>query len=210
MTSKTNTFVRGGVRLSTAAAALGLVALLGGCSDNMAGMPGMGSSASPATSSSATAAFNNADVTFVQMMIPHHEQAVDMSNMLLAKSGVDPDVQALAQQIKAAQGPEITLMTGWLTAWGQPTASGEMGGMHHGGEDGVMTPGQMEALDGADGANGQRLYLEGMIKHHIGAVTMAREELDDGQNRDAVNLARTITDTQTVEITTLENLLAGR
>lgn len=209
MTTTTHTSARRGIRLSTAAAALSLVAVLGGCSDGMAGMPGMGSSASPAASSSTTAAFNNADVTFVQMMIPHHEQAVDMSNMLLAKSGVDPDVQALAQRIKAAQGPEITLMTGWLTAWGQPTASGEMGGMHHGGDDGVMTPGQMEALDGADGATGQRLYLEGMIEHHKGAVTMARDELDNGQNPDAVKLAQAITDSQTAEITTMENLLAG-
>ena len=88
-------------------------------------MSGMGhNSASPAASSSATPVgeFNEADVMFVQMMIPHHEQAVDMSDMVLSKSGINPEVQALAKQIKAAQQPEIDMMNAWRNMGPRPNA----------------------------------------------------------------------------------------
>src|SRR5918994_3647391 len=79
----------------------------------------------PATASATTApqgseAHNDADVMFAQHMIPHHQQAVEMSDMLLAKQGIDPRVTELARQIKAAQGPEIEKMQGWLNQWGNP------------------------------------------------------------------------------------------
>lgn len=91
-------------------------------------MPGMshGSSAKPSTSAPATSAaasadFNDADAMFAQKMIPHHAQAVEMSDIILAKEGVPAEVTDLATRIKAAQGPEIEKMTGWLQSWGQPT-----------------------------------------------------------------------------------------
>jgi uncharacterized protein (DUF305 family) len=82
----------------------------------------MGSGSSPpGASSSASAAgqFNDAVVMFAQMMIPHHEQAVDMSNMVLSKSGVSPEVTAPAKQMKAAQQPEIDMLNVWLETWGR-------------------------------------------------------------------------------------------
>ena len=195
--------------VAAAASVLTLTVLLAGCSDDMSGMPGMGSTASPtAAGSSVSAEFNQADVVFAQMMIPHHQQAVEMSGMLLAKTGVNPEITKLAEQIKAAQAPEITTMTNWLTAWGQPTASpGGMGGMDHGGDSGMMTPEDMEALDKADGPTGQRLYLEGMIQHHKGAVSMAEDEIANGKNPEAKKLAQTIKDTQNAEISTMQDLL---
>ena len=78
--------------------------------------PGMDQGGMSSTSPSAQV--NAADEMFVMMMIPHHEQAVEMSDTILGKHGIDDQVQALAQQIKDAQGPEIELMQSWLTSWG--------------------------------------------------------------------------------------------
>jgi uncharacterized protein (DUF305 family) len=70
---------------------------------------------------------NQADVTFAQQMIPHHQQAIQMSDVIFAKQGIDPRVVDMANQIKVAQGPESEQMQGWLTQWGQPTPpSGSM------------------------------------------------------------------------------------
>jgi uncharacterized protein (DUF305 family) len=196
------------VRLVAATATLVGLSLAAGCSnDDLSNMPAMGSSASPATSSSSVPAeFNDADVTFAQMMIPHHQQAVAMSDMILAKDGVDPQVAKLAEQIKQAQQPEIDTMTGWLTAWGKPT-NGGMSGMDHGGDGGMMSEEQMQQLRDADGTSGQRLFLEGMIAHHQGAVTMAQDEIANGTNPDAVTLAENIVKTQNAEIASMKALL---
>ena len=83
--------------------------------------------------------FNDADVMFAQMMIPHHQQAVEMSDLILDKSGIDPEVKALAEQIKGAQQPEIDTMNGWLKAW--DATMPDHGGMDHGSDNGgMMTP----------------------------------------------------------------------
>jgi uncharacterized protein (DUF305 family) len=146
------------VALLPAAAAAAIA--FGGCSADD-GMSGMGYSPSgPAASSSATPVgeFNEADVMFVQMMIPHHEQAVDMSDMVLSKSSINPEVEILAKQIKAAQQPEIHLMSAWLETWGRVQMPE---GSHHSSSDGMMAEEQMQELDEANGAAGQRLFLEG-------------------------------------------------
>ena len=105
-------------------AVLGTLALaatlsLAGCGSDMGGMEGMSPSSSApsaSTSSSVSTEFNDADVMFVQRMVPHHEQAVAMSDTLLNKSGINHEVTALAEEIKAAQQPEIDTMKSWLTA----------------------------------------------------------------------------------------------
>jgi uncharacterized protein (DUF305 family) len=109
------------------AGALAALVVAAGCSNS--GDSG-GQATSNSTPSSATAAatttapaaeaHNDADVMFAQHMIPHHQQAVEMSDMLLAKQGIDPRVTQLANQIKGAQGPEIEQMQGWLKQWGSP------------------------------------------------------------------------------------------
>ena len=142
---------------------------------------------------------------FAMMMIPHHEQAIEMSDVILAKSEVDQGVLDLAQQIKDAQGPEIELMESWLDAWGMPS-SGGMGGMDHG--DGMMSDADMAALEAADGAEAAQLFLEQMIEHHEGAIEMAQDELDDGVNPDVLALADRIIVSQTAEIATMRELLA--
>lgn len=188
-----------------ATAALTLAAVLGlaGCASNTSGgdMPGMNHESSSSTPASADV--NDADIMFASMMKEHHAQAIDMSDMLLSKEGVDERVVALAEEIKAAQEPEIQKMDQWLEEWGADTS--DMEGMDHGG--GMMSEDDMQALEDATGADASRLFLEQMIQHHEGAVEMAQEEVDNGQNSDAVALAETIIEAQTTEIATMEDLL---
>lgn len=175
-----------------------------------------GSSATSASSAPATGDHNDADVMFAQHMIPHHQQAVEMSDIVLAKQGVDPRVTRLATDIKAAQGPEITQMQGWLDQWGNPPmppmGSGEahdghdMGGMS-GDAMGMMSGEQMTALKNASGPDANRLFLTGMITHHEGAIDMAQTEISDGTFPPAIELARQIVKTQQAEIDTMKGIL---
>lgn len=176
-----------------------------------------GDDTSTSSGDSSTAQFNDADVEFAQGMIPHHQQAVEMSRM--ARTHADsPEVKKLASDIEAAQGPEIETMTQWLRDWGKdvPSSSGsDMGGMDMGDGShmdtadmpGMMSDGDMHRLDQAHGADWDRLFLTMMIRHHEGALEMARTERADGQNPDAVALAKKIQDAQTAEIATMKDML---
>lgn len=187
---------------ATAALALSAALVLAGCSagNDDDSMPGMDHG-----SSEQAADVNDADVIFASMMIVHHEQAIEMSDIVLAKDGVNPEVVELAEAIKAAQGPEIEQLQGWLEDWGVNPEEHQMGGMDHG--DGMMTEDDLAALESADGAEASRLFLEQMIVHHKGAVEMAQTQVDDGSNPDAVELAQTIIDAQTTEIQKMQDLL---
>lgn len=189
--------------LTLATGVLAAALVLAGCSTTGdTGMEGMdhGSSTSPADDSS-NAEFNDADVNFAMGMAVHHEQAIEMSETLLAKDGVDERVAALAEDIKAAQAPEIQTMNTWLEEWGADT---EMGGMDHGG---MMSEDDMAALEQATGPEASSLFLEQMIEHHEGAIQMAQDELDTGTNADALDLAQKIVDDQNAEITEMQQLL---
>lgn len=191
------------------AAALGLTGC--GSNDTSGESPSSSSSsqmASPNPSESAAAQFNDADVMFVQMMIPHHQQAVALSDTVLKKSGISAETTALAADIKAAQQPEITTMEGWLKTWGQDM--GDMGGMNHGGpDDGMATDDELKNFDQVDGAAAEKMYLELMTRHHQGAITMAQAETSTGASPDAVALANGIATSQQEEITTMKELLAN-
>lgn len=149
---------------------------------------------------------NDADVMFAQMMIPHHEQAIEMSDVVLAKPDVDPQVADLATQVKEAQAPEIDQLGQWLDAWGAERTAEHSG---HAGMDGMMSEDDMQALTDAAGPEANRLFLEQMIAHHRGAVEMAQTEIESGQDAAAVEMAQTIVDTQNAEIATMEALLAS-
>lgn len=184
--------------ISLPSAALAAALVLAGCSDS-----GANSNGSSEASSSSAASFNDADVSFAQGMIVHHEQAIDMSDMLLAKDGVDSQVIDLAEDIKLAQGPEIEKMNSWLEDWGAEPGMSGMEGMDHG----TMSEEDMDKLEAASGEEASTLYLEQMIEHHQGAIDMAEDELDSGKNRDALALAQKIVDDQSAEITTMQELL---
>lgn len=191
----------------TAAAA---VALLAGCSGNndMAGMNHSSGSTAPAATSSSQATGNNADdVTFAQGMVPHHQQAIDMAKLVPSRSQ-HPKVLDLARKVEAAQDPEIKKMNEWLKAWGAPTSMpGMEHGSGHGSMQGMMSAEDMKMLEQAKGAPFDKMWLEMMIKHHEGAVAMARTELAKGGNADAKKLAQEIIDAQQKEITEMQELV---
>jgi uncharacterized protein (DUF305 family) len=137
---------------------------------------------------------------FAQMMIPHHQQAVDMGTLAETRAS-NPEVKALAAKIKGEQAPEITQMKGWLESAG---ASLDMG--HDMGMGGMLTDADMTALKNAKGAAFDRLYLEGMIGHHKGAIHMAQMVVDSS-NGEANALGNAIIDSQTKQITYMESLL---
>lgn len=142
------------------------------------------------------------DAMFLAMMIPHHEQAVEISN-LAKTNGASPEVLALATSISTAQGPEIVQMQGLLEAAG---ALGEIG-KHMGHMDGMLSEEQVAAIKDARGAEFDRLYLEGMIAHHEGAVKMAQNAIDSGGNAAVIAVAEQQLAAQTAEIAQMKKLL---
>ncbi|MEH0938161.1 DUF305 domain-containing protein [Micromonospora psammae] len=194
---------------ATLTAALALAACGGGHSAGSGhDMPGTGAPAS--ASPGASASFGDADVMFAQMMIPHHQQAVRMSELAESRAG-DAEVRKLATQIKAAQAPEIATMTGWLTAWGRPVPSGGPSGGHLPGMDhgmpGMMSDADMAKLAAASGREFDRQFLTMMIAHHEGAITMAKQEIAGGANADAEAMAQQIVTAQRSEIDTMRKIL---
>nr|WP_104199591.1 DUF305 domain-containing protein [Cryobacterium sp. Y29] len=163
----------------------------------------------PPSASQSTAAFDSADVTFAQMMIPHHEQAVQMSDDLLAKDGLDQSVVDLATEIKAAQKPEITQLKDWLTAWGEDENSMSHMSSMGGSPAGMTSDDDMMALQHASGADASSLFLKQMTAHHEGAVAMAQLEIDNGENADAQAMAANIVKTQSAEIAVMAELLTS-
>ncbi len=172
----------------------------------MSGHTGMAGSA-PAPASTASqkpqASFNDVDVIFAQMMIPHHEQAVEMAKLAETRAS-DPQVKELAAMIKAAQGPEIATMTEWLSMWKAP-APQEGHGEHV--MPGMMTEEDMLKLQAAKDAQFDRMFTKLMIAHHQGAITMAKTEQSDGVDPKAKELAKAIETTQQAEIERMQELL---
>jgi uncharacterized protein (DUF305 family) len=184
---------------TTAASAALLAAVFGlaGCGDSAA-------AGSPSTPVSTAAGFNDADVTFATQMIPHHQQAVTMADLALRKA-TTAEVKSLATAIKAAQAPEIQQLSGWLTGWGKPVPTPN----EHSGHTmtGMMSPQEMDDLNRATGSMFDRMWVDMMIKHHQGAVAMARAEQTSGKDAASVALAAKIQTAQTTEIATMQRLL---
>lgn len=174
-----------------------------------------GANPAPTSSEEVEGSFNDADVSFAQGMIPHHRQAVEMAEMVQGRTDT-PEVLQLAEEIAAAQGPEIQTMTAFLEAWGAEVPEegmdmgSEMEGMDHGGMEGMagmMSAEDMAAMESATGETFDRMFLEGMVVHHEGAVQMAQEELEAGENPSALALAQEIVDAQESEISRMQDLL---
>lgn len=188
------------IRATTVAVVLGAtLAACSGGADDTASQAGSGSSE-----------HNDADTQFAQMMIVHHQGALEMAEFAGEKSQ-NPEVQALAEGIAGAQQPEIDTMTSWLEAWGED-ADG-MVGMDHSGMDmegmdmnGMSQEDVMAHLETLEGAEFDASFLEHMIAHHEGAVTMSEAVIKDGANQDAITLAETIIEDQTAEIAEMEQL----
>lgn len=150
---------------------------------------------------------NGQDVSFAKDMVPHHQQAVVMSDMALAQT-TNPQVLDLANRIKGAQASEISMMNGWLGAWGEAATdhsghdAGAMKGMN-----GMVSDTDMAALGAASGAQFDQLFLQQMTAHHQGALEMARTQVAKGKFGPAKALARDITAGQEKEIAEMAQLL---
>ncbi len=189
------------------AAALALTGCSAGTGAADSSMPSMnhGGSSMPATAAPLDTVTNNAaDTMFVQGMIPHHSQAVEMSDIMLQKQDIDPRVTALATKIKAAQAPEIETMTGWLKTWNEPE---QMAPGHE--MTGMMGETDLDELRAAEGTEAAKLFLTQMIAHHQGAVMMAQTEEAEGQNADALALSKEIITSQQAEIQEMQALLGS-
>jgi uncharacterized protein (DUF305 family) len=153
------------------------------------------------------------DVAFMQMMVLHHRQALEMAD-LVPERGSSDEVGAAAERIEAAQAPEILLMAQWLTERSldvpSPTANPadyDHGAHGHAGMQGMLTEDELEELADAEGAAFDRLFLEDMIKHHEGAIAMAQFVLTHGADQRVSELATDVVAEQGAEIARLRRLL---
>jgi len=153
------------------------------------------------------AGFNDADVMFAQMMIPHHEQAIEMSDIALDPTvGASDAVKNLATRIKAAQDPEITKMKAFLTTWKErltPDSSMDHSDMM----SGMLSADEITKLSTLRGAEFDRAWMTGMIAHHEGAIEMAKDVLKDGKDSAVRTLANLVATVQDSEILEMKKLL---
>jgi uncharacterized protein (DUF305 family) len=150
-----------------------------------------------ATSEQSNSEFSPSDINFAEMMIPHHEQAIEMSEIAF-KNTMNSEVLQLAQEIKEAQAPEIDLMKSWAGVK-VSTHAGHM-------MDGMLSEDELNALRAATGAEFDRLFLQGMIKHHQGAIEMAMD-VKNSNSMVVADLSAAIIKQQEIEITRMEELL---
>lgn len=152
---------------------------------------------------------NGDDAMFAQMMIVHHQGALDMSKLAPTRAGSD-EVKALATRIEKAQQPEIDQMTSWLRSWNEPLEAGhgahDMPGMDINGQTQEEVNKKLAALKGTDF---DRYYLESMIAHHEGALVMAKDEIAKGESPDAKKLSEEIVSSQATEIAEMKKMLAA-
>ncbi len=184
--------------------ALVLVAVLSvtGCAGMPMSMMNHGDTQVESASGVNTSDFSGVDIMFAQMMIPHHQQAIDMSSLAVSRA-LSPEVKALALKISAEQGPEIEQMRSWLKA---ANAATEMG--HQMSMDGMLSDAELERLTNASGEEFDQLFILGMIAHHEGAIEMAQLVVDS-KNPEARELGTTVIKIQTLEIAELKALLAN-
>lgn len=221
-------FGPGSIRVAMVAAAVLALSACG--ADSSSPTTASQSPSATATATAPTSALGStesasvADIAFAQMMIPHHQQAIDMAQMALdPASGASPSVQQMARQIEAAQAPEIALMEQWLVEWGVPYDADDADGWpgfraeDHMDDDGMgnmmsnmmgmLSDEQMEELAAAKGTEFDRLWLEGMIEHHEGAVYMTEMMISESDNEEVQQFGEQIITSQLAEIAEMERML---
>jgi uncharacterized protein (DUF305 family) len=197
-------------------AAIALASTVGACA-SARGTPNVIGGAAPTTAVAAPKP-NEGDVNFMKGMIPHHAQAVLIAGWA-ASHGARADVQRLAERIVVAQRDEIALMQNWLRSNGQEVPPADathmrmtMGGMTH---DmlmpGMLTDEELKKLDASRGSDFDRMFLQSMIKHHMGAISMVDDlEKVDGARQDETvfRFSQDVYADQTTEIERMEKMLA--
>ena len=150
---------------------------------------------------------NGVDLHFLAMMTPHHQQAVDMSEIILAAQGTSAATADLADRIKVGQEEEIDTMVDWAEQWDQHDLM-----EHHAQHiaNGMITPEQMDQLETLEGEEADTLFLQLMHSHHAGAVDMTQDQIDNGGYQPLVDLAQQMIDVQTAEMHEMEQLLEAK
>ena len=180
--------------------------LLAACSGASQNMSDMSTDSIGTNATSSESSFNDADVMFAQMMIPHHEQAIELADMALDPTLMAGEqVKTLASQIKSAQDPEIDLMTQWLTDWEKPLM--DMSEEHDMSMDGMLSVDEIAALGQLMGEEFDQAWATAMIAHHKGAIKMAETVKEDGKSTLVEDLANLIMQEQQSEIAVLKTLL---
>jgi uncharacterized protein (DUF305 family) len=193
-------------RVLAAIATLAAAIVLSSC--GTAATQNQGLSAS-ATSTDQVAAHNADDVMFAQMMIPHHQQAVEVAAMVPDRSN-NPDVIALAAKIAGEQQPEIDTMKALLLQWNvDPNEMSHESGHAGMAMAGMVNDATMVRLDSLKGASFDMLWLQSMISHHQGAIEMAKTEIADGKSADLITLAKNIVAAQQAEIDQMKQMLGA-
>ncbi|MFZ3495847.1 DUF305 domain-containing protein [Streptomyces sp. 5.8] len=191
---------------ATGVAALVLAACGGGSSHDMGSMESGSSPSATASASVKAGDHNAADVTFAKDMIQHHRQAVDMAELAATRAS-SSEIKDLATKIKGAQDPEIKTMSGWLTSWGEQVPQAMGGHDMPSGMPGMMSMDDMTKLETAKGAEFDKMFAEMMIKHHEGAIEMAKTEKAEGTYDSAKKLADAVITAQTAEIEQMNKML---
>ena len=187
------------------------------------GRPGEGNETLKPDTTLARPSTNESDIAFMQLMVPHHAQALEMSELAQSRAR-NGQVVAISRRIKGAQGPEIVSMSSWLQsrdlevpesmddAAGMDMSGGDHSGHESGGGSdhdsggatmamhGMLSEQEMADLARARGREFDRLFIAGMIQHHQGAVAMAREEMETGSDQLALELASDVAAGQQAEI----------
>lgn len=196
------------LRIAAPAITLVLTATLAACGSDDSPSADSTTATEASSGSAATVALNAADIEFAQGMIAHHEQAIEMSEIALDPNiGAGPEVVDLATRIKGAQDPEVQLMTGWLTAAGEPVVMDASEGHDMSSMDGMMSAEQMDAMGAMTGTEFDRMWLEMMIAHHQGAISQSETVKANGSNADVLALADRIITAQQGEIAEMQALL---
>ena len=176
---------------------LAVVFLLAGNSGSPMSHSGHGSMSS---NEDASSTYSEDELMFASMMIPHHSQAVTMSELALANT-TNPEILSLATAIRDAQGPEITQMQSWLDASNYSESHA-----HHMEMSGMLTDEELAELSSANGSTFDRLFLQGMIAHHQGAIDML-SMIKNSTNSEVKKLYADILTNQSAEIKTMKTLL---
>ena len=182
------------------------------------GAPGKGTRVLPRSTRAKLVPLSPADISFMQGMIVHHQQAVEMTALIISRTTTS-EVRSLGARISHSQADEITFMKRWLVSRGEPIVdpAGDKHTHHHGTDHsggalmpGMLSPAQMEALGRATGAEFDRLFLTGMIQHHGGALDMVRDlfaAAGAGQDAEIFNFATDVDSSQRAEIRIMQAML---
>ncbi len=195
-----------GILSGVIAVLIGVIVFLMGAQDSSSGLFGMNHSATDVENNSTNSGLLGSDVMFLEMMIPHHQQAVDISELAISRS-TDTELVALAKKIRDEQAAEIIQMKDWLAAGGDSSMMGHR--MNHSmgdGMGGMLTESELNTLDSLSGSKFDIYWLKGMIAHHEGALHMVTM-IKDSNRSEIQNFGEEIISIQTAEIEQMRKML---